>query len=124
MQRLRILHSWAVFFHGALPGVTTEEITEQDRDDDCFGIDLICLSGPRRCSCCTLPGTRVPTAASRPARNREFRHVPYRSRMLVAGSPLGMASSFFLVVRLCLDYHARLRLSIPYCSPFHCFVPP
>src|SRR6266478_3312974 len=53
-----------------------------DRKDDCVDMRVISSSAPHRFSCCTSPGARVPPAASRPGRSREFRHARCGSQRL------------------------------------------
>src|SRR6267154_1163141 len=69
------------------------------RKDDCVDMRVISSSAPHLCSCCTSPGARVPPAASRPGRSREFRHARCESQTL--------AHEFLPKMAHCCDFLPR-----------------
>src|ERR1700722_12639519 len=64
-----------------------------DCKHDFIDIQVISFSAFHRSSCCTSPEARVPLAANRPGRNREFRRVPCESQTLADGFLLGLGRS-------------------------------
>src|SRR5258707_5135237 len=74
--------SLKLIFNMLLSSGLASEKSFCDRKNDCVDMLVISSSAFHRCSCRTFPGARVPPAASRPGRSREFRHARCESQTL------------------------------------------
>src|SRR6266851_711698 len=91
--------SLKLIFNMLLSSGLVSEKSLCDRKNDCVDMLVISSSAFHRCSCCTLPGARVPPAASRPGRSREFRHARCESQTL--------AHEFLPKMAHCCDFLPR-----------------